>query len=79
MIKMRSSKLSLVSVIVSVLLFSQCVHSELRVGFYKDTCRLVEFIVKEEVVKAIIKDRGLAAALMRMHFHDCFVRVSLGG
>ncbi|KAH1075301.1 hypothetical protein J1N35_027629 [Gossypium stocksii] len=74
MIKLRPSKPSLVSVILFVLLFSQCVLSQLRVGFYKDTCRLVEFIVKEEVVKAIIKDRGLAAALMRMHFHDCFVR-----
>ncbi|OMO95125.1 Plant peroxidase [Corchorus capsularis] len=50
------------------------VHSQLQIGFYRNKCNLVEFIVKEEVRKAFIKDRGVAAGLMRMHFHDCFIR-----
>ncbi|KAK6275278.1 hypothetical protein POUND7_004987 [Theobroma cacao] len=50
------------------------VHSQLQIGFYRDTCSLVEFIVKEEVTKAFIKENGVVAGLMRMHFHDCFVR-----
>ncbi|XWS61432.1 hypothetical protein CRYUN_Cryun07bG0125200 [Craigia yunnanensis] len=73
---MSSRKLSPVLAILAVVLFCQSVHSQLQIGFYKDTCSLVEFIVKEEVRKAFIRDRGVAAGLMRMHFHDCFVRVS---
>ncbi|XVE64506.1 hypothetical protein DITRI_Ditri07aG0106000 [Diplodiscus trichospermus] len=60
--------------ILAVVLFCQDVHSQLQVGFYKDTCGSVESIVKQEVRKAFIKDKGVAAGLMRMHFHDCFIR-----
>ena len=73
---MSSRRLSLVLAILPVVLFCQSVHSQLQIGFYKDTCSLVEFIVKEEVWKAFFRDRGVAAGLMRMHFHDCFVGVS---
>ncbi|XP_022733944.1 peroxidase 5-like [Durio zibethinus] len=74
MIEMSPGKLSPVLAILAVVLFRQSVHSQLQIGFYKYKCSLVEFIVKEEVTKALIRDRGLAAGLLRMHFHDCFVR-----
>ncbi|KAI6697718.1 hypothetical protein NL676_017837 [Syzygium grande] len=53
---------------------SRCIESQLEVGFYEDSCEMAEFIVKDEVTKALDKDKGLAAGLVRMHFHDCFVR-----
>ncbi|KAK3229481.1 hypothetical protein Dsin_001362 [Dipteronia sinensis] len=57
-----------------VILFLQSVDSQLRVGFYRNSCSWVEFIVKDEVRKGFNKDGGVAAGLVRMHFHDCFVR-----
>ncbi|KAL5989118.1 hypothetical protein ACLOJK_027220 [Asimina triloba] len=53
---------------------SQC-QARLQVGFYRRTCYFAELIIKDEVGKAFINDQGIAAGLLRMHFHDCFVRV----
>ncbi|XP_066367377.1 peroxidase 2-like [Miscanthus floridulus] len=46
----------------------------LKLGYYKETCPGVEKIVKYHVAKAIKANRGAGAALVRLIFHDCFVR-----
>ena len=73
---MRSRKLTCVSITLIVVLLCQSVHSQLQVGFYGNSCGFAEFIVKNEVRNAFNKDQGVAAGLVRLHFHDCFVRVS---
>lgn len=45
--------------------------------YYIMTCPLADIIVKNTVNRALENDPTLAAALVRMHFHDCFIEVLL--
>lgn len=45
----------------------------LSFGFYLDTCPEAEPIVFSWVQKALSDDPRMAASLLRLHFHDCFV------
>nr|KAJ0192952.1 hypothetical protein LSAT_V11C800441280 [Lactuca sativa] len=47
----------------------------LKLGFYQKTCPRAEAIVKRTTANYIYRAPSLAAALLRMQFHDCFVRV----
>ena len=51
-------------------------EAQLQMGFYRTSCGMAEFIVKDEVRKGFIRDKGVAPGLVRLHFHDCFVRVT---
>ncbi|KAK7316041.1 hypothetical protein VNO77_34677 [Canavalia gladiata] len=48
--------------------------AELRVGFYNSICPRAEAIVHDAVQRRFNQDRSILPALLRMHFHDCFVR-----
>ncbi|KAK7319413.1 hypothetical protein RJT34_04134 [Clitoria ternatea] len=47
--------------------------ADTRVGFYSSTCPEAESTVKTIVESHVKSDPSLAAGLLRMHFHDCFV------
>ncbi|XP_009794257.1 peroxidase 27-like [Nicotiana sylvestris] len=56
------------------LAFNLCNAQGLKYGFYSKTCPGVESIVRKTTAQFISKAPTLAAPLLRMQFHDCFVR-----
>ncbi|XP_052176431.1 peroxidase 44 [Diospyros lotus] len=56
-----------------LILLPLSVTAQLRVGFYKSTCPRAELIVRQAIHNRFKIDPSIAAALLRMHFHDCFV------
>ena len=69
----KKMKLSLVTLFMAFLPLAL----SLQVGFYSKSCPKAESIVLDVVKQRFIATKGAAGpALIRMYFHDCFVRVS---
>lgn len=66
----------LVIAIVGLLGLVGSANADLKMGFYTKSCPNAEKIVQDYVNKHIPNVPSLAAALIRLHFHDCFLRVS---
>ncbi|XP_061372540.1 peroxidase 44-like [Gastrolobium bilobum] len=49
-------------------------YADLLVGFYGSTCPKAETIIQQAVEKLFNHDKSITAALVRLQFHDCFVR-----
>ncbi|PIN19899.1 Peroxidase [Handroanthus impetiginosus] len=49
-------------------------HSQLSTTFYDSTCPSATTIIRNSIRRAISRERRMAASLIRLHFHDCFVQ-----
>ncbi|KAF5448555.1 hypothetical protein F2P56_029075 [Juglans regia] len=62
-----------IHLVLVLALFIGISKGQLRIGFYAETCPEAESIVRAVVQDAILSKANTAAALLRLHFHDCFV------
>ncbi|XP_074267678.1 peroxidase 72-like [Silene latifolia] len=60
--------------IVPLCIASKNYNGYLNPQYYDRSCPHVQHIVSSVVSKAVAKDPRMAASLLRLHFHDCFVK-----
>ena len=56
---------------------SHFAESALQEGFYSAMCPQAEATLYNTLKDLTVNDPDLPAVLLRLHFHDCFVRVSV--
>ncbi|KAJ4958318.1 hypothetical protein NE237_025429 [Protea cynaroides] len=64
----------LVAFLILLMGFSAKGQGGLKTGFYASACPRAEAIVRSTVETHFNGDSTIAAALLRLHFHDCFVQ-----
>lgn len=52
-------------------------EDQLSLDYYHTSCPQLEGIIQQKLQSLVKKDNTLAASIIRLHFHDCFVRVIL--
>ncbi|CAN0914554.1 Peroxidase 3 [Linum grandiflorum] len=60
--------------LVIAIFFVASTEAQLQMNFYSQSCPKAEQIVLDYVKKHISNAPSLASPILRMHFHDCFVR-----
>ncbi|XP_075635868.1 peroxidase N isoform X2 [Castanea sativa] len=61
------------SLILAFFMLSLAARSQLSTDFYNTSCPKLLTIVRTQVQNAIKVETRMAASLLRLHFHDCFV------
>ncbi|KAF6144150.1 hypothetical protein GIB67_004823 [Kingdonia uniflora] len=66
----------LILAIASPICFSHKINTEgyLYPQFYDQSCPQAHEIIKSIVARTVAKEARMAASLLRLHFHDCFVK-----
>ncbi|KAI3813572.1 hypothetical protein L1987_18299 [Smallanthus sonchifolius] len=69
---MARTSITRLMVLISILALAN--GSYLYPQFYDRSCPQAKYIVRSVVAKAVAKEARMAASLLRLHFHDCFVK-----
>ncbi|OVA11620.1 Plant peroxidase [Macleaya cordata] len=70
----NSNNVMVLSVVLLVAFVAPIYCFSLNPQFYEHSCPRAQEIVKSVVAKAVEKETRMAASLLRLHFHDCFVK-----
>ena len=68
---------SCMSVLVLVALAAATASAQLSPTFYDTSCPKALATIKSGVTAAVRSNPRMGASLLRLHFHDCFVNVSI--
>ncbi|PON74899.1 Peroxidase [Parasponia andersonii] len=71
--KLVTSMILVMKMIVIISEYKVGVVNGVSMNYYAVSCPMAQFVVENTVNRALQADPTLAAALVRMHFHDCFV------
>jgi peroxidase len=61
--------------ILMLFFLSTACQAKLSSSFYDKSCPKAESTIRTAIRTAIARERRMAASLIRLHFHDCFVQV----
>lgn len=64
-------------IVVLIAVLAAATEAQLTADFYANTCPTAVKTVADLVWAKVLKDPTVAAGLLRLQFHDCFVRVSV--
>ncbi|PIN06004.1 Peroxidase [Handroanthus impetiginosus] len=62
------------SLILLLLMINMQCEAQLSTTFYDSTCPNATTIIRNSIRRAISRKRRMAASLIRLHFHDCFIQ-----
>jgi len=62
-------------VVTTLVLLATICDAQLSSKFYDSTCPNALTTIRTVTRSAVSKERRMAASLIRLHFHDCFVQV----
>jgi len=78
-LKMASSHIEslVVFVVIGMVTLIIPVNANLSPHFYDKVCPKALPVIRSVVQRAINREPRIGASLLRLHFHDCFVNVSI--
>ncbi|XP_010250084.1 PREDICTED: peroxidase 3-like [Nelumbo nucifera] len=71
---MRTNSVPFLVSILVLCVVGLCHGDGLKKHFYKKSCPQAEDIIRKVVWKNVAQDATIPAGLVRLHYHDCFVR-----
>ncbi|CAJ1933832.1 unnamed protein product [Sphenostylis stenocarpa] len=70
----RISSITAGFIVTTLVLFASICDAQLSSSFYDSTCPNALTTIRTVIRSAVSKERRMAASLIRLHFHDCFVQ-----
>jgi len=71
----RNPSITIGFVVTTLVLLATVCDAQLSSKFYDSTCPNALSTIRTVIRTAVSKERRMAASLIRLHFHDCFVQV----